>query len=787
MLKRSIKRLWRRFAKWFAGKSRSPLNNRKKAGAIFFGLAIVLFLIFAVRILFIADTGKVAGNDLVKQTKALYEGSSVIKANRGSILDRYGNPIAENATSYSVYAILSETYLGLKDEKLYAQSKNFDTLAEILHKYTGITKKEALTTLKKTDAQGHPLYQVEFGSKGKNLTLETKLKIEAAMDSAKVKGLYFEDHPSRLYPNGEFASHFIGYAQQTDNDDDSKGMVGVLGLEAAYNKLLEGKNGKTEFQKDRFGNSIPGTVEKETPAKDGTDIYTTLDSQLQSYLETLLDAADKKDDPASMTAILMDAKTGAIRAISQRPSFNPLTKKGLDEDKEKNTWRNLLVEDAFEPGSTMKAFTTAAAIQEGKYHPEETYSPAAGVNINGVVINDHDFGAKGTLNFQQAFTWSSNVGMIKLEQAMGKDTWRSYLEAFHFGASTNSGLLGESNGQLPSTNEVDTAMSAYGQGIAVTPLQLMQAYTAITNGGQMVKPYYIEKTVNPQTGKESYMKTTNVARPISAETASEVLDLMGKVVTDKNYGTGNAFALDGYSVGAKTGTAQIPSKNGYLTGLTNYVYSVVTVAPLDDPQYICYMTLKQPKAYDGKTIPSVVNPLMKRALESEIENPSVETVKTPDVLDETSDTASEKIKEAGLVPVVLGSGEKVIAQNPKNEADLLQGEKVFLLTDSDKVMPDMTDWTKSDVLKFATLYHLQVESSGQGYVTSQSPTAGEKASGKIKIVLAGKEAAESDQNSATSSTSAETSQEGQDASQDNTNNANENPNSQTTAGESSGQ
>lgn len=272
-------------------KNLNPMNNRKKVGIILFATSIGLFFLFAVRFSYIVIGGHVAGTSLAEKTKQLYQGSEVVKAKRGTIYDRNGVALAEDASSYSIKAILSKTYTS-GDKKLYVEEKNFDKIAEILHKNLSIDKKDALNILE--DGAKKELYQVEFGSYGKNISQETKQNIEADMKKEGVAGLYFVDHQARMYPNGVFSSHFIGYAVP---DKDENGLVGKLGLESAYNDILSGKDGKIIYQKDNFQNPLPGTVAEEEKAVDGQDIYTTLDSRLQSYLETLMDQVNEEYQP----------------------------------------------------------------------------------------------------------------------------------------------------------------------------------------------------------------------------------------------------------------------------------------------------------------------------------------------------------------------------------------------------------------------------------------------------------------------------------------------------------
>lgn len=705
-------------------KNLNPMNNRKKVGIILFATSIGLFFLFAVRFSYIVIGGHVAGTSLAEKTKQLYQGSEVVKAKRGTIYDRNGVALAEDASSYSIKAILSKTYTS-GDKKLYVEEKNFDKIAEILHKNLSIDKKDALNILE--DGAKKELYQVEFGSYGKNISQETKQNIEEDMKKEGVAGLYFVDHQARMYPNGVFSSHFIGYAVP---DKDENGLVGKLGLESAYNDILSGKDGKIIYQKDNFQNPLPGTVAEEEKAVDGQDIYTTLDSRLQSYLETLMDQVNEEYQPEELTAVLMKAKTGEILAMGQRPTFNPETMEGLTG--KDAIWRNFLVQDSYEPGSTMKVFTTAAAIEEGEFNENETFQSGK-IQVEDATINDHDFGEKGVLTMRQALSWSSNVGMVILEQRLG-GRWYNYLQKLGFGQSTHSGLDDEVNGALPTSNIVDRAMSAYGQAVGVTNFQMMKAFTSIANNGTMIQPRYISKVVDPQTGEERTTQTEVLGQPFSKETTEKVREYMRDVVESENYGSAyGVYSVPGYNVSAKTGTAQIASDTGgYQTGDTAYLYSIVEMVPSEDPDYVLYLTMKHPKTYDRMALAKIANPLMKRAMDfKETEEDSdtetkTEKVSVADYRNLEADVAAADAQKSGLQPVVIGNGKKVQKQSTANGDQLISGEKLILYTGGDKLMSDVTGWSKADIMKLGKILGIEVSFDGDGYCVKQELAPYEK-------------------------------------------------------------
>lgn len=728
---------------YFKKKNLSTRNNRKKVGIILFATSIGLFFLFVARLSYIVVVGDVAGESLETQTKNLYQGSEVVKAKRGTIYDRNGEPIAEDATSYSLYAVLSKNYRN-SGEKLYAEQKNFDKLAEIISDTVkDVDKKETLEVLEEGEKENK--YQVDIPN-AKSITLQQREKIENEMEDQNIAGLYFTEHPSRIYPNGVFSSHFIGYADvQNEEDTDQESLVGRMGLEEDYNDILKGKDGKIIYQKDNYQNPLPGTVAESQGAVDGQDIYTTLDSRLQSYLETLMDQAWKKIDAEDMTAVLMDAKSGEIVSMSQRPTFNPETKKGINDDD--FVWSNLFVEDNYEPGSTMKPMTVASAIDNGDFDPDETYKPGE-MKLRDATIRDWDYqrGPKPVLTMRQALSWSSNVGMVRLEQRM-EERWQRYLQEFGFGRSTHSGLSGEKSGTLPEDNVVSHAMTAFGQAIGVTQFQMLQAFSAISNDGEMLKPQVVKKIVDDAQNDEMDTQPEVVGHPISENAAKDVREYMRDTVESEEYGTAyDQYKVPNENVSAKTGTAQISQDGSYLEGQGDYLYSVVLMTPSEDPQYVMYLTMDRPEQEDTEVLPSIANPLLERAMDLHDvdesqgnEDTNNEKVKVEDYRNLEADAAASDVQKKGLTPVVIGDGQKVTEQSVDNGERTMSSEKLMLLTDDKSpMMPDVSGWSKADLVKLGDLLDVEVEFEGEGYCTEQSVAAySEITDDKLSFKLAG--------------------------------------------------
>ncbi len=325
------------------------------------------------------------------------------------------------------------------------------------------------------------------------------------------------------------------------------------------------------------------------------------------------------------------------------------------------------------------------------------------------------------------------------------------MKKFGFGRSTYSGLNGEVSGELPADNIVDRAMSAFGQGIAVTNFQMMQAFTAIANDGVMVKPQFITKLVDPNTNKETVMSKEIVGNPVTAESAELTRQYMRDTTENKDYGIAyGKYVVPGYNVSVKTGTAQIVEDGKYLFGGTDYIYSAVSMVPSENPEYIFYLTIKKPKDYDYNALSDITNAILKRAMDLSSSNDEptkaasseIEKVTVEDYRNFDTDQAAASAQKMGLEPIVVGTGSKVAKQSIPTGSKVLAGERLILLTDSEtRVLPDLTGWSKADVVSLASLLDLDVEFNGDGFVTNQSIEAYQEVqkNDKITITLASNE------------------------------------------------
>ncbi|MGM7720268.1 penicillin-binding transpeptidase domain-containing protein [Metabacillus sp. Hm71] len=690
--------------------------NMNRGAAILSLLFALLFLVIFIRFFYIQATGTVHGEALAARAEELYEEQRPIEATRGKILDHSGEVIAEDKTSYKLIAIL--------DEKVTTNPKkpqhvvDVDETAQKLAPLLDMEVSEVKSILSKED-----LFQVEFGSAGRDLSQTLKEKIE----ELELPGITFIPDKQRFYPNGVFASHLIGYAQ---TQEETKETVGMMGLEKTLEKYLHEEDGYVKFEKDNYNWKLPNSDDEIVAPQNGNDVYLTIDQKIQTFLEDAMNQVVDEFSPEKIIAVVADPKTGKILAMGQRPSFDP-------NIRDISSYTNDVISYPFEPGSTMKIFTLAAAIEEGVYNGN-AYFQSGKYAIEGPDISDHNGSGWGPITYNEGVQRSSNVGFSLIaDKLLGTDRLYQYLNKFGFLAKTGIDLPNEANSNINFKTHRDRVTTAFGQASAVTPIQQIQAATAIANNGKMMKPYVIDKIVD--TDNNEIVKQTKpkvVGQPISEKTATEVLNILETVVSSEN-GTGKPFRIEGYEVAGKTGTAQIysPEKGRYLSGNDNHVFSFLGMAPKDDPELIVYVAVQKPKL-EGKagSVPTsmIFNTVMKNSLQYLQIEPTEETDTTnseeeadngmtlPSLVGMKTTEAANKLKELGLEPILLGSGENITAQYPEAETSVIVNEKVFLQVSENVKMPNMAGWSKRDVMKMANLLGLSVETEGSGYVVEQS-------------------------------------------------------------------
>lgn len=726
-------------------KRRLPDQNRKQVGKNLSVLAIFLFFLFLINFAMIIGTDKKFGVTLSDQAKKVHEQTVIVPAKRGTIYDRNGAVIAEDATTYNIYAVIDKKYKSATGKILYVEESQFKKVAEIFKQYLGMDEDYVIQQLSQKK-----LKQVSFGSNGNGITYSNMTAIREAMEAAKIEGVSFTTSPNRSYKNGVFASQFIGQASLQEDKEGNKTLKGQSGMEKSLDRILAGQNGVITYDKDRNGNIVPGSDKVSVKTEDGKDVYTTISAELQTYLETRMDVFQEKVKGKYVSATLVSAKTGEILATTQRPSYNADTKQGLDL-KNLKTWNTILYQGQYEPGSTMKVMLLASAIDHGTFpaYNEGYYNNE--LQVKDATIRDWDVNmglSEGRyMNIAQGFAFSSNIGMTKLEQKMGNNVWMNYLHRFKFGLPTRFGMGDESFGSLPG-DYVSQAMSSFGQGISVTQTQMLRAFSAIANDGQMLEPKFISAIYDKKSDTARKSKKEVVGKPVSGLAAQQTRNYMITVGTDPEYGTlysdGPIIQVPGQNVAVKSGTAQMATDQGYLQGENDYIYSVVAMTPAEDPEFIMYVTVQQPEVkFSFTSLEEPVNPILEDAValkdelhltseaptldgvtkETTYKIPSVETLsKELNLKQNLSPGAySEELRRNLVQPIVLGTGKNIRKMSVDVGSKVKANQQVLLLTEDFDAVPDMYGWTKKNADIFGEWTGIEITYKGSGKkVTKQS-------------------------------------------------------------------
>ena len=485
-----------------------------------------------------------------------------VRPTRGAILDRNGYPLATTLDAYDLYI----------ERNAWKDMASVRQWAETLAPLVGKSVDDIVAGIA---AEPDGDY---------TLTLGLDYDRGQSIIDLGLPGLKAAPSTRRFYPEGDLASTLLGF---TGHDH-----VGLAGLEADFQEDLAGTPGDLYFERDSLGNPIPLGSQRGQPAVPGGDIRLTIDRYIQRLVEEELDRRIEKHGASGGTIIVMDPRTGAILAMASRPSFQ-LSHLDLSKEVDPSLFRNRAVTDVYEPGSVMKVITMSAAVDLGLVNPDSTYYDAGYVTIGESTINNWDYSTNGTQTATQLLQKSLNTGAVWLSGLIGAENFYSYLRRFGFGEPTNSGLGGEAEGLVRSSDEegwypVDLATNSFGQGVAATPLQLITAVAAIANGGKLMRPYIVQEVSGPQ-GRRVYEPVV-VRQAISEATARTVAQMMNQVVEGVPY---HLAKIPRYHVAGKTGTTIVSIPGGY--DLNSTIASFVGFAPLEDPQMIMLVKIDQPQ------------------------------------------------------------------------------------------------------------------------------------------------------------------------------------------------
>ena len=677
---------------------------------VVFSVFFVFILILIIQFGYLSLSPSIYGINMTKFAQNRNTVKKILNANRGTIYDKEGNTLALNVSSYTVVAYLDSKRTTNPKNPQHVVDK--EATAKALSPVLDMSE-EALLNLLNTDA-----YQVELGPGGRGITELKKEEIE----NLELPGISFTESQKRYYPNGNFASYIIGYAKKDDDDI----IKGELGVEANYDELLSGKDGSLVYQQDRNGYKIPDTKEEKIDPVNGSNIYLTIDSGVQRFLESAVKEAEQEYNPEWMMMTAMEAKTGKILGSASIPSFDP-------NIRDITNYENPLVTYLYEPGSTMKIFTYMCAIESGKYNGSDTYS-SGNFKIGDDTIKDWNVDGWGTITFDKGFEYSSNVGIANiLDRFITREELKDCLTKYGFGEKTGIEISRELKGNVSFRYKVEVANAGFGQGITTTAIQHLQALTMIANDGYMLKPHIIEKIEDPNTNKATYKwKLDKTDRIVSTDTVNKIKELMYNVVHGEDIGatTGRAYRIDGFDIIAKTGTAQIYDNNlnKYLYGTQNdYIFSVSLMYPKDNPEIIIYAAMKKPTWGEGAGLKNAVTQAVRNI--SKYKGMFTETFEKTDVLEYSMesllnkkvDDTVNKLSGYELNIIKIGNGNKIVSQYPSVGTNLVSGDKVILITnDKNYVLPNFYGWSRYETEYFLKHFNIDYELEGYGYVNNQS-------------------------------------------------------------------
>jgi stage V sporulation protein D (sporulation-specific penicillin-binding protein) len=592
---------------------------------------------------------------------------------RGEIMDRNGVQLTYNVSTPSVMAIPAQ----IKDAHSVAAQ-----LAAVLQTtedglYKQITKRALINRIQPA---------------GRKITLEKAQEVR----QLNLPGIVVAEDNQRYYPFGSLAAHVLGFTG-IDNQ-------GLTGIEAKYDKQLTGLPGSISFMADAAGRELKGTTEEYVKPKDGLNLQLTIDSHLQSIVERELDQTLIQYQADNVIAIMMDPNNGEILAMSSRPTYEPSNYKNYPIETYN---RNLPIWMTYEPGSTFKIITLAAALEEKKIdlNNEMFYDPGS-IEVGGARLRCWKRGGHGSETFLQVVQNSCNPGFVVMGQRLGKEKLFDYIYRFGFGKKTGIDLKGEENGIMfkPSqVGPVELATTAFGQGVSVTPIQQIAAVSAAINGGKLFKPYVGKAWVHPETGEIiDNFKPELVRNVISEATSKQVRETLESVVAK---GTGRNAFLDGYRVGGKTGTAQKVINGRY--SADQHIVSFVGFAPADNPKVVVYAAVDNPKGlqFGGLIAAPLVKNIMADALrymkvepssnqlEREYRYGETPIVEVPDLVGASIEDIYEDLNTNFLL-AKTGNGKYVISQAPKAGSRVDRGSTIRIFL-SDTEPPEKAQSNKN--------------------------------------------------------------------------------------------
>ncbi|MFO7942522.1 MAG: penicillin-binding transpeptidase domain-containing protein [Bacillota bacterium] len=681
-------------------------------------LLIVFLLALAMLVGRLGYIQLVRGDDLAEEAEELRVREITLDPRRGSIRDARGRELAMSVDVDSLYAVP----------------------AEIVDSH-------------RTAVLLSPVLDMPIETLGDSLTrassfvwLRRKLPAEVAdaVRELDLRGLHFTRESERFYPKGELAASVLGFAG-IDNQ-------GLEGVEISFDEELRGERGRIRVEFDADNRQVPRALYTHEVPTPGVDLHLTIDEVLQYVAERELSRVVAEQSAEGGVVVLMEPATGRILAMASHPGFDP----NHWEDADPSLWRNRAVSVPDHPGSVFKPITAAAAIDAGLITPDSEFEDPGYVRVPGATIRNWDLGSLGDTDFRTGFARSSNVVFAQVADELGIETFYEYLRSFGLDRKTGIALPGEADSIMPpedAARPVDLAVMSYGQTLAVTPLQLAGAMSAIANGGELMRPLIVDRIV--ENGREEVTDPQVVRRVISPDTAATVRELMVYTVRE---GTGSNARIPGYEVGGKTGTAQ-KTVDGAVSE-EEFISTFVGFAPADKPAVLCFVSVDGPKEdrFGSVVAAPIFREVVSEALrhmevppdfpeellpDSETEEPDIsseddseedsEEISVPDLRGLDLGEALAKLEEMGLEGAPSDEGERVADQFPSPETMLESGSRVILypkvveeeVDDSSAVtVPNVAGKTLREGAEILGEAGLRVEVSGSGLIRRQNPRAG---------------------------------------------------------------
>lgn len=691
---------------------------------IFLVLFLFCILLMVFNILYLAGTGKhlISGEDIASYAKNnRSETIQKIKADRGSIYSYDGELLVSDRTAYNVTAYISDQRQGVGDTVAYVD--NPDLAAKILAPYVN---QDESTVYARLTTDG--LWQTTFKC---YLNSVEKQALEEELKANNINGIEFDKTATRSYMYKHFSSYLLGLVNTNDDDPTNVVRTGAFGIEAAYEEILAGQDGRIVYQADSDGHAISGGVISEYDAVNGDSIYLSLDSELQNMLETKLDEAMEKSGASKMWCGFMDAHTGRMLAMASRPDFDLTDRSSLEN------WTDLFLTYAYEVGSVAKPFVYMTAIDQGVYDGSATYQSGK-IKVNGTnnTVRDWNYGQGwGTITFDEGLVRSSNTAIVTLLQdKVDFGDYTNRLKQLGFFQSTTIDGLSVAGGvaAYESTDSpYDKVSIGFGQASTYSPIQILKAYSVFANDGRTVEPYFVDRIVKAD-GTVSYSATGREYSDqiFSSEAVAHVSELMTRVINDE-IGTGKTYQSDEVLIMGKTGTGQLYDSSTGTYSSTAYTYTFAGTAPADDPQVVVFIGMEGPDNSANSTyLAEVVKALMPQAV-AKVSNTSTNTTTTTSevtldsYVNQSTDFASTRLEQTGLNYVIIGDGQSIKKQSPAMGTTVSSASTVYLLTDaSSYALPDFTGWSRKDVASYMQLFDIPISFSGTGNVKSQDVAPG---------------------------------------------------------------